>query len=46
MPDTAEEIKTNSNVTFFSGTFHTDEQVLDNQLELIDSSSVLTQDVI
>ena len=46
MWDTAEEVRTNSSAVFASEFIHTDEQVLDNQLELIYNSSVRTQDVV
>ena len=46
MRNTAGEVRTNSWVTFSYGPLHMDEQVLDNKLELINNSSVRTQDVV
>ena len=46
MGDTAGELRVNSNVTFSCGPLHTDEQKLDDQVELNCSSSVHTQNVI
>ena len=46
MLDTAGEVRLNSEVTCSSGPLHTDEQVLDDFLELIYSSSVRTQDLV
>ena len=46
MCDTAGEVNTNSKVTFSYGPLHTDEQVLDDQIELIYNNSVRTQDVV
>ena len=40
MLGTAGEVRTKSKATFSSGPFHTDEQVLDKQKELIYSSTV------
>ena len=46
MRDAAGEVRTNSQTTFSNGPLHTDEQVLDDQLELIYNSSVRTQNVV
>ena len=46
MRDTAGEVRTISQATFSYGPFHTDEQVLDDQLEFINNSLVRTQDVV
>ena len=43
--DTTGEVRTNSKVIYSGGPPHTDEHSLDNQLELIKSSSVPIQDV-
>ena len=45
LQDTTREVRRNSWVMFSSGPLHMDEQVLNDQLELIHSSSVQTQDV-
>ena len=44
--DTAGEVKTNSWATLSNGPLHTDEQELDDLLDLICNSSVWTQDVV
>ena len=46
MQDTAGEVRTNSAPTFSYGLFHTEEQVLDDQLDLIYNSCVQTQEVV
>ena len=45
MWDTAGEVRANSLVMYYSGPLHTNEQVLDDQLEPIYNSSVPIQDV-
>ena len=42
----SEEVRMNSQAMFSYGPLHTEEQVLDGQLELIYNSSVWTQDVV
>ena len=44
MRDTAGEVRTNSYAMFSYGPLHTDEQVLEDQLDIIYKSSVQTQD--
>ena len=46
MRDTSEEVSKKSKTTFFDGLLHTEMQVLDDQLELIKTSCVRTQDVV
>ena len=46
MRDTAGDLRTKSRTIFTDGPLHTDEQVLDDQLELIYNSFVRTQDVV
>ena len=46
MRDTTEVRRKNSLVTFSYGSLHTDVQVLDNKLEIIQKSSVRSQDVV
>ena len=45
LPDNAGEIRTNSQTMYICGPLHTNEKVLDNQLEHIYNSSVRIQDV-
>ena len=45
MRDTAEEIRTSSKEIFSYGPLHTNMQMMDDHLELINNSSVRTQDV-
>ena len=45
MLGTAGEVSSNTSVTFSFGLLHSDKQELDDQLELIYSSSVRAQDV-
>ena len=46
MLDTAAEVKTDSNAIFSNGPLHMDEQVLNDQQEFIQNTSVWTQDVV
>ena len=45
MQDAAGEVRTSSEVIYYSGTLHMDEQRQDDQLEPIYNSSVLIQDI-
>ena len=46
MQDTVGEVRTNSLAMFTYGPHHTDGKVLDDQPEVIDNSSVRTNDVV
>ena len=46
MRDTVGEVRMNSYLTFSKGPLHTEEQVLDDQLEFIYYSSIQTQNVV
>ena len=46
MQNTAREVRTNPQASFFNEPFHTDVLVLDDQLEPIYNTSVLTLDIV